>query len=343
MSPTTITSAASQHQPTISVCLPTKNSRAVIERRVSSLLAQTYPHWEVVHVDTASSDGTVEYLHERIPAERIRSLQHPPGLYDAWNRCITESRGDLIHFATADDFEDPTFYARCVEALNQTGADIASTQYRAVDAEGKILYHGSEHPVYRALYGWKEGRRTLRPRESHFFFTLFFMYPAMVCNGSLFRRSVFEKTGGFPTEFGPVGDWGWWLRASLLCDTCTIDDELAAWTASEAGATTSYARFNRYRDELRMQVKMLRDLQTTPEFRQLTVEQRRRVESFIDSTEMVLGARGLRFYARLLRQQPDKLLHAISKRRRMNCLPFWFTRLREASLLRSLSFEERSA
>src|SRR5690606_34058013 len=99
------------------------------------------------------------------------------------------------------------------------------------------LFHGREHPVYRSLYGWEQGRQIRRPRDSHFFYTLFFMYPAVVCNGSLFRREVFATVGGFPTHYGPVGDWGWWLRASLLCDSCTIDDELAAWTISAAGVT----------------------------------------------------------------------------------------------------------
>lgn len=327
----------------ISVCLPTMNSRPVLERRVDSLLAQTYPHWEVVNVDTRSSDGTVEYLRERLPADRFRSLQNPPGLYDAWNRAIAESDGDCIHFATADDFEEPTFYERCVEALQSTGADIASTQYRAVDPQGRTRYRGCQHPVYKAFYGWEQGRRTLRPRESHFFYTLFFMYPAVVCNGSLFRREAFNRAGGFPTEFGPVGDWGWWLRAALHCDTCTIDDELAAWTISDAGATTSYARFSRYRPELQMQVEMLRNLRQTDAYRQLDRRQRRRVEAFIDSAEEILSESGLRFYARLLLEQPDKLVHAFSKRRRLNCLPFWITRLREAKLLSTLSFEQRRA
>jgi glycosyltransferase involved in cell wall biosynthesis len=331
-------------KPLISVVLPTRNSRALLERRVDSLLSQTYTHWEVINVDTNSTDGTLEYLHERLPADRLRSIQNPPGLYAAWNRGIAEAQGDFVHIATSDDAEDPTFYEECVGALEETGAGLASVQYRAVEPDGTVLFRGEDHPVNREFYGWQPGRRTLRPRPAHFFFTLLFMYPAVVCNGTLVRREVFSRVGPFPTAFGPVGDWGWWLRAALLCDSCTIDRNLAEWTISDQGVTSSYARFGRYRIELEMLRKGLIELRREPEFEEfLTPEQRSFVGNFIQHANSTLEHEGWGFLWHVLQLQPDKPLHAFTKRSRLNNLPFWITRHRHRELLRDLTFQTSAA
>src|SRR5512145_543974 len=46
--------------PRLSILIPARNEAAVIGQTVRSLVAQTYPHFEVTVLDDNSSDGTAE-------------------------------------------------------------------------------------------------------------------------------------------------------------------------------------------------------------------------------------------------------------------------------------------
>lgn len=48
------------HNPLVSVIIPTKNSKKIIETCLRSISRQTYPNIEVIVVDNYSSDGTIE-------------------------------------------------------------------------------------------------------------------------------------------------------------------------------------------------------------------------------------------------------------------------------------------
>ena len=44
----------------VSIIMPSFNTRAFIAIAINSVLAQTYPYWELLIVDDGSSDGSAE-------------------------------------------------------------------------------------------------------------------------------------------------------------------------------------------------------------------------------------------------------------------------------------------
>ena len=60
----------------VSVVIPTKNRANLLRETLTSVRAQTYPHWEAVVVDDGSEDDTVAYV-EGLSREdpRIRILR----------------------------------------------------------------------------------------------------------------------------------------------------------------------------------------------------------------------------------------------------------------------------
>jgi glycosyltransferase involved in cell wall biosynthesis len=94
--------------PTVSVIIPTYNRSYIIEGAIKSVLAQTYPAYEIVVVDDGSSDDTSELLKRysghsgNVPYLRyVRQTQQ--GKSTALNHGIAQAKGEWIAFLDSDD------------------------------------------------------------------------------------------------------------------------------------------------------------------------------------------------------------------------------------------------
>ena len=100
----------------VSVVTVVFNGALHLEQAIRSVLAQSYDNIEFIIVDGGSTDGTLEII--RRYNDRIDQWVSEPdrGLYDAMNKGIALSSGDLIGFLNADDWYEPGAIAAVVEA-----------------------------------------------------------------------------------------------------------------------------------------------------------------------------------------------------------------------------------
>jgi glycosyltransferase involved in cell wall biosynthesis len=91
-------------EPIVSIVLPTHNRMATLPRAVSSVLAQTMTDFELIVVDDASGDGSVQWL-ASLEDSRIRVIHCPSrnGASHARNIGIRAARAELISFQDSDD------------------------------------------------------------------------------------------------------------------------------------------------------------------------------------------------------------------------------------------------
>src|SRR3989304_3408450 len=89
--------------PIISVILPTYNRAKLLQRAINSVLAQTYPYWELIVWDDGSTDTTREivssYKDDRI--KYFSDINH--GVAYARNRAVEVSTGKNLAFLDSDD------------------------------------------------------------------------------------------------------------------------------------------------------------------------------------------------------------------------------------------------
>jgi len=87
----------------LSVGMVTFNAAAVLERALQSILRYKTPALELIVVDGASTDGTLDIL--RRHADRIDRWRSEPdsGIYDAMNKVRLLATGDWLLFLGADD------------------------------------------------------------------------------------------------------------------------------------------------------------------------------------------------------------------------------------------------
>jgi succinoglycan biosynthesis protein ExoO len=128
-------------QPLVSVIVPAYNVADYVADCIESVLEQTYPTFELILVDDASTDATCHVI-QRYRDPRIRLLRQSrnQGQSAARNRAIRESCGDWLAFLDADDRWAPQRLERLLAVAENEGADmVADDLYRVqVDTSSPI-------------------------------------------------------------------------------------------------------------------------------------------------------------------------------------------------------------
>jgi dolichol-phosphate mannosyltransferase len=102
-----------------------KNIRAVLDEHITRL--KDFPHWEIVCLDDASTDGSWALLeayanHER----RLRLLRHETnqGISPSFQRLFEEARGDYIYLTAGDGQWPAENLTRLLKTYEETKADL---------------------------------------------------------------------------------------------------------------------------------------------------------------------------------------------------------------------------
>jgi FkbM family methyltransferase len=127
----------------VSVVMTSHNSAAFIERAVRSILDQTHKTLELLVVDDASTDDTVDILAKLSAADdRLRVLRcySNRGTYWAKNLGLQHALGKYVTTQDSDDFSHPERIQRQLSLLGEPGrAIIATCNYIRVDEKGEVV------------------------------------------------------------------------------------------------------------------------------------------------------------------------------------------------------------
>lgn len=172
--------------PLVSVIIASYNHAPYIEASIESVLAQTYPHVELLVIDDGSKDDSVE---------RIRRLQHRhafdfrvqqnQGLSRTLNEAIARARGSLIAPFGSDDIMLPERIARQVAYLqDKPEVGICAGNIQEIDEHGNFRGTPGDLPLRRLDF-----EDVFLDRK-----------PGAPAPTLLFRREALEKVGGFDPQ-----------------------------------------------------------------------------------------------------------------------------------------------
>lgn len=129
--------------PKVSIVIPTHNGMPYLKDSVASALQQTYENLEVIVVENASTDDSVEWLKSQTD-QRLRVV-YRADLQDAglnWTQAVHESAGEYIKLLCADDLLDARIIADQVAALeDHPEAVMVASKRRVIDSQGKVIKH----------------------------------------------------------------------------------------------------------------------------------------------------------------------------------------------------------
>lgn len=115
----------------VSIVMASYNYAEWMKEAIESVIAQTYPYWELIIVDDGSKDHSVDVIQGYAKNEpRIRLIQHPDkrnhGLPATVQRGIMEAQYPFIAFLEADDLWKPQNLERHFNIMQKTGAGLVS-------------------------------------------------------------------------------------------------------------------------------------------------------------------------------------------------------------------------
>jgi glycosyltransferase involved in cell wall biosynthesis len=129
--------------PLLSIGLFVYNGERFIRKALDSLIGQTFRDFELIISDNASTDRTADICLEYAARDpRIRFFQAQKNMGAGWNvrRVYFLATGKYFKWAACDDFCEPSFLEKCVEALERDrSVVVAHSKTRVVDEEGRVV------------------------------------------------------------------------------------------------------------------------------------------------------------------------------------------------------------
>jgi glycosyltransferase involved in cell wall biosynthesis len=186
----------------VSVIIPTFNREQYIRPAVESVLAQTYPHVEVLVIDDGSTDSTREIIRS-IDDSRVRYIYTAnQGNYFARNTGLKEAKGEFIAFLDSDDKFLPQKLSKQLEKFDQIpglGLCCGNVYVRHQDIPGKVF----EDAAHSFSYDFETRDGFIeRAVESNF----------IVTSTVVIRRECVKTLGYFNTEYQNAMDYEFFLR-----------------------------------------------------------------------------------------------------------------------------------
>lgn len=126
----------------VSILMLTYNRAQYIDEAISSVLKQTYPHWELIIIDDGSTDETEQVI-KSYTDRRIKYIQHPKnnGLFVRRAESLTYASGAYVAILDSDDiWHDPSKLAVQVDFLDSNPQHVlVGTYTKLIDAQGKTI------------------------------------------------------------------------------------------------------------------------------------------------------------------------------------------------------------
>ena len=177
--------------PLVTVITAVFNGQPYLAECLDSVLQQDYPNIEHIVFDGGSTDGTLEIL--RHYDDRIAFWKSEPdrGVYDAWNKALSEAQGEWICFLGADDEFLPG----------------------AVSAYMRLAHKHPEAEYLNSRERWVHPDGYQRTRGKPWTWPGIMRQMCMAHVGSMHRRSLFDRLGMYDRSFGTASDYELLLRA----------------------------------------------------------------------------------------------------------------------------------
>lgn len=204
------------NQPLVSVIVPNYNYARYLRERIDSILNQTFVNFELILLDDASTDDSVQvmesYKNNGKVSYVILNEKNSGSPFKQWMKGICLSRGKYIWIAEADDLAKPDFLRICVDLSEKyPEMSVCFVGSTLIDINGRRISKDVNHWGKRnkRLFSYYEG-------QEYVIHNLYWKNYIINASGVLFRREFalnLSKSSFLQMRY--CGDWQFWIEMAM--------------------------------------------------------------------------------------------------------------------------------
>ncbi len=215
--------------PRLSVIIPNYNHAQYLPQCLEAMLAQSIQPQEILVIDDASTDNSVEVIEDyaaRHPRVRLVRNERNQGVLPNINRGLNAATADYVYFAAADDFILPGFFEKSLRLLAehpQAGLSCTISEWRepSTGLNPHIGVAMGEHPCLLTPTDLVKLERSGRLH--------------IASNSVIYRRTALFNIGGFRPELKWHTDWFALHTLAFRHGVCFVPELLAIFVLHSAG------------------------------------------------------------------------------------------------------------
>jgi glycosyltransferase involved in cell wall biosynthesis len=216
--------------PLISVITVCYNSEQFISSCIESVNSQTYAHIEHIFIDGGSTDDTLKIISEKSKRNKIVVSEKDYGIYDAMNKGVRFSQGQILGFLNSDDyFYDSHSLEKIATKFSNTDLHIVHGNLVFVDKNLKVVRFWQAEQFYSGQFS-----KSMSPA-----------HPTFYC-----RKEVYNSVGPFSLEYKIVGDLDFMFRALEIKNfrSAVVDEILLVMRIGGISTSSVYSTFTIFKE-----------------------------------------------------------------------------------------------
>lgn len=232
--------------PLVSVIMNCLDGERYLREAIDSVYAQTYPNWEIIFWDNASTDSSGEIARSYDARLRYFRGEETVPLGAARNLALGQSRGEYLAFLDCDDLWLPEKLAKQVPLFEnpKVGIVFCDTIYFNDQGEAERLYGRKKYAV------------------GHCFSALLTNYFLSLPSVVIRRKALAEQKEWFDLRFNMNEDPDLLIRIAYNWELDIVAEPLAKWRMHPNSLT--WCRYSKFADEYEVMLDKYQEI--FPEF-----------------------------------------------------------------------------
>ena len=187
--------------PLVSIIVPNYNYARYLDKRLNSILNQSYDNFEIILLDDKSTDNSIEIIgkyksHPKV-SKVIVNESNSGSPFSQWKKGIEASNGEIVWIAESDDLSSPLFLEKMVKFYLDNDLVVAYCRSVVIDKDGTkkgiIQNKVTKDEVF------KNNKKIFEPES-------------IITNASsaIFNRKYAIEISNNYYEYRGAGDWLFW-------------------------------------------------------------------------------------------------------------------------------------
>lgn len=198
----------------VSIIIPNYNHAAYIEKRIETVLNQTFTDFELIILDDHSTDNSAaiidKYRNHPKVAHIVYNEINSGSTFKQWEKGVALAKGEYLWIAESDDYANKHFLAIAMQRLQgNTSTGLYFCNYHSINERGGIIPSNHTYPVEFVHYFGMHERMDGKYFCDHY---LFFSCIILNASGVVFKKSLFTEANKSYMQLKVSGDWRMWVN-----------------------------------------------------------------------------------------------------------------------------------